>query len=159
MAGPVLLDNTVLVNFAAARRPGLLLQAWPEIVCTTPAVRREYEEGVAQGAVPEAAWNSLTTCELTEREMEFAARLSARLGAGERSCLAVAHHREGLFVSDDADARKQARRYEIPVTGTIGVLARAVEKSGISLEEGNRLLTRMIDDGYRSPVERLDDLL
>jgi predicted nucleic acid-binding protein len=91
--------------------------------------------------------------------MEFAARLSARLGAGERSCLAVAYHREGLFVSDDADARKEAGRHEIPVTGTIGVLARAVEKSSISIEEGNRLLTRMIGAGYRSPVERLDDLL
>lgn len=159
MAGPAVLDNTVLVNFATAERPRLLTQVWPEAICTTPAVKREYEEGVAQGAVPNSTWNALRVCELSGEEVEFATQLSARLGAGERSCLAVAYYRGGLFVSDDADARREARRHEIPVTGTLGILARAVEENTISLEEGNRLLARMIDAGYHAPVERLYDLL
>lgn len=159
MAGPVVLDNTVLVNFALAGRPDLVLQMWPERVCTTPSVQEEYQQGVAQGAVPGAAWDKFPTCDLTGEETHFAEELSARLGAGERSCLAVALHRGGLFVSDDADGRAEARRRDIPVTGTLGVLARAVVEEAISLEEGNRLLTRVIEAGYYAPVPRLDDLL
>ncbi len=159
MAGPALLDNTVLVNFAAVERPELVLQTWPGAVCTTPAVREEYRQGVANDILPESVWSQLPLCELTEEEVAFSSRLSARLGAGERTCLAVAHRRDGLFVSDDADARAEARDRAIPVTGTLGILARAVEQGRISLEEGNRLLARMIEAGYRSPVERLDTLL
>jgi predicted nucleic acid-binding protein len=159
MAGPVLLDNTVLVNFAAAERPDLVLQTWPGAVCTTPAVRHEYRQGVANDVLPESAWGQLPLCELTEEEVTFAGRLSARLGAGERTCLALAYRRDGLFVSDDADARAEARDHEIPVTGTLGILAQVVDEGMISIEEGNRLLARMIEAGYRSPVDRLDTLL
>jgi predicted nucleic acid-binding protein len=159
MAGSVLLDNTVLVNFAAAERPDLVLQTWSDAVCTTPAVRDEYRQGVANDVLPESAWGQLPLCELTEEEVAFAGRLSARLGAGERTCLALAHRRDGLFVSDDADARAVARDRGIPVTGTLGILARAVDQEIISIEEGNRLLAKMIEAGYRSPVDRLDTLL
>ena len=91
MAGPVLLDNTVLVNFAVAERPDLVLRTWPESVCTTSAVRDEYSRGVASDVLPESAWSQLPLCELTEEEVAFATNLSSRLGAGERTCLAVAH--------------------------------------------------------------------
>jgi predicted nucleic acid-binding protein len=159
MAGPVLLDNTVLVNFAVAERPGLVLQTWPETACTTPAVLDEYRQGVAIDVRTESAWSQLPLCELTDEEAALASTLSSRLGAGERTCLAVAHRRDGLFVSDDADARAEARDRGIPVTGTLGILGRAVNEEIISLEEGNRLLGRMIEAGYRSPVDRLDNLL
>jgi len=159
MAGPVLLDNTVLVNFASAERPDLVLHTWPGAACTTPAVRDEYRQGVANDVLPRSAWSQLPICELTEEEAVFASSLSARLGAGERTCLALAHRRDGLFVSDDADARAEARDHGIPVTGTLGILARAVDQEVISLEEGNRLLAKMIEAGYRSPVDRLDSLL
>jgi predicted nucleic acid-binding protein len=159
MAGPVLLDNTVLVNFAVAERPDLVLRTWPESVCTIPAVRDEYSRGVANDVLPESAWSQLPLCELTEEEVAFATNLSSRLGAGERTCLAVAHSQDGLFVSDDADARGEARDRGIAVTGTLGILARAVGEDIISLREGNRLLARMIEAGYRSPVDRLDTFL
>lgn len=159
MAGPVVLDNTVLVNFAVAERPDLVLQTWPDALCTTPAVRDEYRQGVANDVLPGSAWSRLPLCELTEEEVAVASKLSSRLGAGERTCLAVAHCRDGLFVSDDADARVEARHRGIPVTGTLGILARVVDQEMISIGEGNRLLGRMIEAGYRSPVDRLDDLL
>ena len=159
MVRPVVLDNTVLVNFALAKRPDLALQTWPEAICTTPEVKEEYRQGVSSGVLPESAWSKLPVVELTAEEAGLAERLSAQLGAGERSCLAVALHREGLFASDDADARGEARGRDIPVTGTIGILARAVRKHFVSLKEANALLTRMIDAGYHAPVRRLDDLL
>jgi len=81
------------------------------------------------------------------------------LGAGERSCLAVALHRQGLLVSDDLDARRAAREHGIPKTGTVGILVLYVRRGYLSREEANALLTEMIALGYRSPVASLDSLL
>lgn len=158
MTRPVLLDNTVLVNFASVDRPDLVLEAF-ESACTTPAVMVEYEAGVAAGFVPEETWRSLPRAELTSDESEFARTLSNRLGAGERSCLAVASFRDGLLASDDADARDEARRHDIPVTGTLGILVASVQREVLLRTEGNALLRAMIDSGYRSPVDRIDALL
>ncbi|MGR3317120.1 MAG: DUF3368 domain-containing protein [Candidatus Anammoxibacter sp.] len=52
-----------------------------------------------------------------------------------------------------------AQRVGIPVSGTIGVLILAIEKGMISLEEGNRFLFSMIERGFYSPCEKLDELL
>lgn len=126
MTRPVFLDNTVLVHFASVDRPGLVLDSPFEQVRTTPAVITEYEAGVAESQVPEGMWQSLPCTELTSEEAEFAHTLSHRLGAGERSCLAVALHRNGLLASDDADARTAAQEHNVPITGTLGFLVVAV---------------------------------
>jgi predicted nucleic acid-binding protein len=159
MTRPVLLDNTVLVNFAVVDRPDLVLDGPFEHVCTTPAVKAEYQMGVAEGQVPESTWGSLPCVELTPDEANLAQALSKRLGPGERSCLAVALHRDGLFASDDADARDVARQRDIPITGTLGFLVVAVKHGLCSRSHANMLLETMIDSGYRSPIDRIDSLL
>jgi predicted nucleic acid-binding protein len=108
MIRPVVLDNTVLSNFASVRRADLVLRLWSEAVCTTPAAFTEYEAGVAGGSLPRNAWAGLSILAPTEEETAFAAGLSSRLGVGERTCISVALHRQGLLVSDDLDARKVA---------------------------------------------------
>lgn len=159
MTRPVLLDNTVLVNFATVDRPDLVLESAFERVCTTPAVMAEYERGVAEDQVPEGMWQSLPCIESTSEEADLVQTLSDRLGPGKRSCLAVAAHRDGLSASDDADAREEARQHDIPVTGTLGILAVAVRCGNPSRSQANRLLAAMIDSGYHSPVDRIDPLL
>jgi predicted nucleic acid-binding protein len=159
MSGRILLDNTVLVNFASVERPDLILDGAFDPVCTTPAVIAEYEAGAAAGRVPEDIWTSLPRVECTAEEDEFVRTLSDRLGAGERTCLAVAHHRNGLFASDDADARAAAHQHSIPVTGTLGILAASVQQGSLPRTQANTLLTEMIDAGYRSPLNRVDSLL
>jgi predicted nucleic acid-binding protein len=159
MTHPVLLDNTVLVNFASVGRPDLILESPFEQICTTPAVKAEYKAGVAKEQVTEGPWESLPEVELTSKETELAESFSLRLGPGERFCLAVAFHRNGLFASDDADARDIAQEHGIPVTGTLGFLVVAVQHGFCSLSEANTLLEAMIDSGYRSPVDRIDSLL
>ena len=158
MSKPVLLDNTVLTNFALIGRPHLVLDLWPD-ACTTPAVQAEYQAGVTTRQLPVDAWQSLATVTLTPTETAFANRLNQRLGTGERSCIAVAHHRKGLFVSDDSDARRQAQAYSIPTTGTIGILLLNIQQKRITLATGNDLLTRLIKLGYRSPVTSLNDVI
>jgi predicted nucleic acid-binding protein len=159
MSRPVVLDNTVLSNFAAVRRADLVLRLWGEAVCTTPAAFAEYEAGVAGGMLSKDAWAGLSILTLSEEETGFAAGLSSRLGAGERTCLAVARHRQGLLVSDDLDARKVARQFGVSTTGTIGILVVCVQHDLLSRDEANALLMDLVAAGYRSPIDSVDFLL
>jgi len=155
---PLLLDNTVLTNFALVGRADLVLGLSTE-VATTPAVIAEYVAGVAGHGLPANVWNSLFQLTLQPDEQRFADRLPPRLGRGERSCIAVAVHRRGLFASDDMRARLEAQRHGVAVTGTVGILVLNVKLGRLVLEEGNTLLTDMIVQGYRSSVLALDELL
>lgn len=84
MSKLVLLDNTVLTNFALIEQPKLVLNLWAS-ACTTPAVWAEYRAGVAIHQLPIDAWQSLAVVTLTTAERAFANGLSQRLGAGERT--------------------------------------------------------------------------
>ena len=156
---PVLLDNTVLTNLALVDGCEWVTQLWPVTTCTTRAVWEEHKRAVTSRLLPDDTWSRLTLVTLTEQESRFAADLSARLGAGERTCLAVAFYRRGLFVSDDLDARRTAQRYDIPTTGTVGILTRCVQRGYLARDQANCLLAEMIALGYRSPVTDLSALL
>ena len=52
MTNLVILDNTVLSNFAIVNRPEIVLGLWPGISYTTPAVREEYQSAVHIRAFP-----------------------------------------------------------------------------------------------------------
>ncbi len=155
----LVLDNTVLSNFAIVEEKYLFLELWPERVGTTQAVLNEYNFAVQHKLLPAEVWDSLPIYNLDDEEYEMAGRFSTRLGRGERTCMAVAHKRGGVFASDDADARAAAKTLGIPVTGTLGILIHAVKQSLVSLPRANNLLHEMIAAGYRSPVYSLDSLL
>jgi predicted nucleic acid-binding protein len=156
---PVVLDNTVLTNFALVNEVGVLISLWPKQACTTTAAFAEYKAGSTSGQVPAEAWANLTVVMLTEKERTFAASLSFRLGMGERTCLAAAFHRQGLLASDDLDARRTARVHGIPLTVTVGILVLCVQRDHISQDRAQALLEEMIARGYHSPVTGLGDLL
>jgi predicted nucleic acid-binding protein len=155
----VLLDNTVLTNFALVNRPDLVLDLWGNGSTTTPEVIKEYQAGVAGRGLPAGIWNALTQLTPNPIERDFADRLPPKLGSGERSCLAIAVYRHGLFVCDDAEARREAQRIGLTVTGSIGILVLNVRQGRLTLVEANALLEKMIAHGYRSPASTLDDLL
>ena len=81
VARPVLLDNTVLSNFALAGREDLVRRLWPA-ACTTLAARDEYQAAAVAGLVPATCWSGLPALALTGEEEAFAAGLPPRLGAG-----------------------------------------------------------------------------
>jgi len=159
MNRPILLDNTVLSNLALVEQTDLVFRLWPERVITTREVWREYEVAAQAGKLPPHAWSDLTVVELTAYEKASAAAFASRLGAGERSCLAVAQTRHGLLASDDADTRHAAQRLDIPVSGTLGILVLAVRRQLLSLDRANALLADMIAAGFRSPLAKLDTLV
>lgn len=155
---PVVIDNTVLTNFALVDGAELILRLWPATACMTPSVLDEYRFAAASGLVPADAWADLPVVSMTEEETTLAASFSTRLGAGERACLAVAVYRHGLLASDDLDARRIAQQQNVPLTGTIGILTGCTRHGYLSREEANNLLTEMIALGYHSPVDSLDRL-
>jgi len=101
----VFLDNTVLTNFALIGRPDLIFSIWPDIACTVTPVMEEYQTGVQTSNLPRKAWDGLLIHQLTDEESAMAASLPPKLGAGERACLAAAIMRQGVFASDDQQAR------------------------------------------------------
>jgi len=155
----VLLDNTVLTNFSLVHRVDLVLNLWGEAGATTPAVIAEYQAGVEVRDLTPDAWEGLPVISLSQSEKAFAKTLSNTLGAGETSCLAVAVHRQGMVATDDADARRVARKHGLRLSGSLGILVLNTRRGAITLAKGNGLLEQLIDLGFRSPVNTLDDLV
>ncbi|MGA2378525.1 MAG: hypothetical protein ABSG85_04395 [Spirochaetia bacterium] len=81
------------------------------------------------------------------------------LHPGESSCLVGAVSRNMILVTDDLAARKLAARRKVRLTGTVDLLVEMIHAGLLPLEEGNTLLEQMIDSGYRSPCDHLDELI
>lgn len=154
----IVIDNTVLSNFALIHRPEYIHHAFVDDVGTTEHVFHELERGVQLGRLPACQWTWLQHLQLTEIEMGQFHQLVKHIGEGEASCLAVAVHRAYNIATDDKDARQWAVRLSIPHTGTLGILAMLVKQGQITSKEGNTWLGRMIEAGYHSPIRRLDSL-
>lgn len=110
--------------------------------------------------MPKRDWKWIRVLKVESSQEEFLFRLLAEsLGKGESSCLSIAISRDLKVLTDDRDARKLAQRRGVPVSGTIGVLVEAVRGGLLSIEEGNTMLSEMIEKGYFSPFEALDELI
>ncbi len=156
----VLLDNTVLSNFALVGRPDLALAACPGIACTTAEALAEYQAGAEARRLPADSWAKLTVIALDDEENGRAAELPGWLGSGERTCLAIAMGRGGVLATDDLGARRAARSRGVRISGTLGLLVAAVQGGHASLDEANEWLQEMIAAGHHSPpVGKIDDLL
>ncbi|MBI3801676.1 MAG: DUF3368 domain-containing protein [Deltaproteobacteria bacterium] len=156
----ILLNNTVLSNFALVGVMPLLIEFCGSKGRVTEHVLAEFETGVQQGVLPSTLLNWLKRVKLRERrERALFLRLRTQLGVGEASCLAVAIVRGYDFLSDDMKARKVARTEGVTVSGSVGVLLELIRIRKLTLEEGNNILKTFIQYGYFSPVQGLDELL
>jgi predicted nucleic acid-binding protein len=151
----LVVDNTVLSNFALVHRSDLLQHFASEGLVTTDATWREFEVGMASGRVPRAGWSWLAVLSLQGEEQTFARTWLPGLGAGEATCIALAYSRRYRVVTDDRLARRAARRLGVPMTGTLGLLTVLVDEQVLALAEGKEVLHQMIGHGYRCPVEHL----
>ena len=153
----MMLDNTVLSNFALVDELSLLQQFCRDSGAITTHVFNEFEKGVQAGLFkkPDFSWLAKLDFD-NETERNMFTLLNQRLGAGEASCLVLAVHRAYDFLSDDMMVRKFALREGIRVSGSIGVLIELINENIITLEKGNNILKGFIRWGYYSPVEKLD---
>ncbi len=155
----VLIDNTVLSNFASVRRPDLVELALGEAAATVVEVLDELETGVSRKAIPRVDWSWLPVVSMREDERAVYQELLRKINKGEAACLAVAAARRGRVLTDDRDARKIAVEMQIPISGTLGVLVRLVDLGHLSAQNADELLASMIDQGYYSPVRSLSEIL
>ncbi|NOZ59402.1 MAG: DUF3368 domain-containing protein [Euryarchaeota archaeon] len=158
MEEEVVIDTTVLSNFSLVGRLDILEELFLKRLLTTEEVLGEIKVGIERKILPEIDIECIKTVKI-ESELPIYIKLREKFGKGEASCLAIALNRGLKLLTDDIDARRFAQRHGIPVSGTVGVLAAAVEEGIITLEEGNKLLSEMIEKGYYSPVESLDEVL
>ena len=154
----LVLDNTVMSNFALIGRIDWLRELWPDMLVTSEEAWAELQAGVRLGRIPNVDWSWLTILSLTGVECEARDELMPPLDRGEAACLALARSRGYAFLTDDRVARREARRLGVPISGTLGVLKSLVDEGYVSLEEANEALEQMIALGYHSPVRSLREL-
>ena len=154
----LLLDNTVLSNFASVERMDLLYRVVGRGAVPLQ-VFQELQQGIKKGLLPPVDVSRLQVLEPTPEEEVDYNRLRQKLNRGEAACLAIAAHRKARVLTDDRDARILAGRMGIPVSGTLGVLVQLVRSGSSTLDEADRLLEAMIRQGYWAPISKLQDLL
>jgi len=154
----LVLDNTVMSNFALVGRTEWLRKVWPGMLVTSEEAWAELQAGVRLGRIPDIDWSWLTVLPLTEVEREARDELMPPLDEGEAACLALARSRGYAFLTDDRVARREARRLGVPLSGTIGVLKSLVDDGFVTLEEADEALQQMMALGYHSPVRTLSEL-
>ena len=156
----VVADNTVLSNFALIGREDILAKLFENVIFTTEDVLEELKRGEQRNVLPKLNWQWIGVLKIESSEEEFLFRLfTESLGKGESSCLSIALSRDLKILTDDKDARKLAQRRGVPVSGTIGVLVEVVREDFFSIEVANIMLSDMIERGYFSPFETLDELI
>jgi predicted nucleic acid-binding protein len=156
----ILLDNTVLSNFALAGVLELLCLFVGNKGATTDHVTAEFSIGVDIGVLPESDLTWLKIVQVrSRREKALFRSLRKELDIGEASCLAIAITRKFDFLSDDGDARVIALREGVRLSGSIGVLLTLVQSGRIDLKRANNVLNDFIRHGYYSPIKCLDLLL
>jgi len=90
----ILLNCTVLSNFAVVHRLSLLQATVSGRAATTEAVIEEFNNGIALGYFPQVSLDWLPVLSLSPEEQATFQLIHLRLGAGEASCL-VWHNIEG----------------------------------------------------------------
>ncbi|MEA3377179.1 MAG: DUF3368 domain-containing protein [Chloroflexota bacterium] len=132
----VITDSSTLIHLAAIDRLDLL-RAFFKQVTVPPAVWREVVEqgGGRAGAAEvvrahEAGWIELAK----PTDVALLRLLKRDLDEGEAEAIALSLEKEAaLLLVDESDAREIADLYDLPKTGTIGLLIRAKKEGLIRL--------------------------
>lgn len=155
----IVFDTCVISNFAVAGALGILEGLYRNKAYIIDIVSIEILRGIQSGlaqleTIPkavQAGWLKETGLR-SGKERGLFETLSVSLGLGEASSIAVAKRRGFHFASDDRVARAAAARLGVPLTGTVGILAKAVRGSVCDLRTADAYLGKMIEAGFFCPV-------
>ena len=137
-------DSSYVTNFVAAENLRGILGGHNKLV--------RVNEAIKEGWLKEIALKG-------EKEKALFETLSVSLGFGEASSIAIAKTRGYVFACDDRAARREADLLGVKLTGTIGIIIKAVKKKSLSSQEADVILNRMIANGFYSPVKSIKDIL
>jgi predicted nucleic acid-binding protein len=161
----VIFDCCVISNFALAGSLDVIKVMYGNKAFIMNFVFVEIMRGIQIGLanlklIQEAlknGWLKETELKASEEKALFES-LSVSLGLGEASCIAVAKKRALLFACDDRAARREASLLGIKLTGTLGILKKAIKRKIINLKKADLILRAMIEHGFRSPVKSLKEI-
>jgi len=161
----IILDCCCLSNFALSNSLFILKNLYSKSAFVTDFVSAEILRGVQIGHKDLAkiqdslreGWLKEVVLS-TKKEKSLYETLSVSLGLGEASSIAVAKSRGFFFACDDRAARREAGFLDLKLTGTLGILKKAVRNKTINLKEGNLILTEMIAKGFYSSVNSLKEI-
>lgn len=105
-----------------------------------------------------AGWMNVMNIETDLEKAQFES-LSISLGLGEASSIALAANRDWVFASDDRPARIAAGSRDVKLTGTIGILAKAIIEKILTREKADEILALMIKRGFYAPVKSMKSLV
>lgn len=162
----IILDTCVLSNFALSRSLFIIQSCYNHKAYITSFVRTEILKGLQKGykelsEIKRALSDGwlIETPLKSAKEKELFEVLAVSLGIGESSSIAVAKNRGLTFASDDSTARREASLLNVPLTGSVGILVRAVNMKIISLQRGDSILAKMKEHGFYAPVTSLRELI
>jgi predicted nucleic acid-binding protein len=161
----IIFDCCCISNFALSDSLYILKNLYNQSAAITNFVSAELMKGIQQGhhdlskiqdalkagGLKEIALGS-------QREKSLFEAFSVSLGLGEASSIAAAKSRGYVFASDDKAARREAGLLDVKLTGTIGILRKAVKRGKIDLKEANHFLAKMAAKGFYSPVKSLEKI-
>ena len=162
----IIFDCCCISNFALAGSLFILKSLYKRSAYITNFVSAEIMRGIQQGhselrkiqAALQEGWLQEAVLS-TQKEKSLNETLSVSLGLGEASSIAVAKSRGFIFASDDRTARREAGLLEVNLTGTLGMLKKAVSHKMISVNEGKLILGKMIEAGFYLPIKSLKEIL
>lgn len=162
----IIFDNCVLSNFALSGSINVIKTLYWNKSYITDFVYAENMKGFLKGyneliMIREAVrdgWLKETSLRSREEKTLFET-LSVSIGFGEASCIAIAKTRGFVFACDDKAARREANLLGVKLTGTIGILIKAIRKKIINNKEADKILESMVNFGFYSPVNSIVKLL
>ncbi|MER5431759.1 hypothetical protein [Streptomyces sp. NPDC002588] len=172
-------DNTVLCNFAAVDRLSLLEKVldgrgrWTQAVAAEAEQSRRYLPSLGQltaggwlGEPIEIDDPAETALVDRIRRVVFGGASSRPLQhLGEAETLVIIEHRDGfassVWITDDGEAGRYARRKGISVKDTVDIMREAVVDGLVLADAGHSLLLEMEQTGrhLRGVPDRPEDLL
>lgn len=161
----IIFDCCCLSNFALSDSLFILKNLYSSSAFVTEFVSAEIMRGIQRGHKDLAkiqdslkqGWLKEVVLS-TKEEKSLYETLSVSLGLGEASSIAVAKARGLFFACDDRTARREAGLLDVKLTGTLGILKKAVRNRIIRLKEGNLILADMIAKGFYSSVSSLREI-
>lgn len=162
----LIFDNCVLSNFALSASLHILKSLYARTAYITDFVAAENTKGVLKGykglagikeAVNEGWLREITLS--TQAEKALFESLSISMGLGEASSIAAAKERGFVFACDDRAARREASFLNVKLTGTIGILVKAVRKNITDYKHADDILKSMVASGFYSPVTSIKAFL
>lgn len=161
----IIFDCCCLSNFALSNSLLILKNLYGNSAFVTEFVSAEILRGIQRGHKNLAkiqdslreGWLKEVVLS-TKKEKSLYETLSVSLGLGEASSIAVAKARGFFFACDDRTARRGAGLLDVKLTGTLGILKKAVRIKFIRIKDANLILAEMIAKGFYSSVSSLKEI-